>query len=254
MKKIIVLFLIFGNMGWGLAQEISGKVLTEEGLYLSKVLIINIKSGTKSYSDNEGEFYIEAKNTDEIRLVSEGYERISYFVKVSDFGQKLTFKMKKSAQEIPEVVITKVSKEKLDELDKSIGVPRTNWKPRDKVREATDIFSPLLSLSPAINLQAIEDVITGTSRRRKALYQYEDFQENVAWVKDRVGVAFFQEKGVPEERVTEFITFVITEKAEIKNAIKRRDIRQIEKLMEAVLPVYLKRLSEHYPQNIEKND
>lgn len=251
MKKIIVLFLIFGNMGWALAQEISGKVITEEGLDLNKVLIINIKSGIKSYSDNEGEFRIEAKNTDEIRLVSEGYERISHFVKVSDFGQKLTFKMKKSAQEIPEVVITKVSKEKLADLKKSIGLPEP-IKTKPYVPTTKDVVLPMLL--GQLNIQGMQDLITGDARRRRTLYQYEDFQENVEWVRDRIGVAFFQEKGVPEERVTEFITFAITEKAEIKNAIKRRDIRQIEKLMEAVLPVYLKRLSEHYPQNIEKND
>lgn len=241
MKKLAILFLFWGNLYWTFAQEISGNTLTEDGIALEKVLIINLKTGEKTYSDNDGNFSLSAKNGDEIRLVREGYDRHSHIAKSADFGQKLTFKMNKTAQNIQEVVITKVSKEKMAELKNSIGLPEP-LKTKPKVPDAKKVLLPMLW--GQLDINAAQDLITGDARRKRALYKYEDFQENVEWIADRIYNDYFIEKGLPEDRIREFISFTITERPEIKNLIKKKNIRQIEKHMEGILPKYLSRLKQ----------
>lgn len=241
MRKLLILFLFWGNLYWTFAQEISGNTLTEDGIALEKVLIINLKTGEKTYSDNDGNFSISAKNGEEIRLVREGYDRHSHITKSADFGQKLTFKMNKAAANIQEVVITKVSKEKMAELKNSIGLPEPlNTKP--KIPTAKSVLLP--ALLGNLNIDGMKDLISGDARRKRALYQYEDFQEHVEWIADRIYNDYFIEKGLPEDRIREFIGFAITERPAIKSLVKKKDIRQIEKQMEGILPKYLSRLKQ----------
>lgn len=236
MKRVVFVVLLFFVMGKSFAQEeVIGRVLTSDGLTLEQVLVVNMQTGVKAMTNDVGEFRIFAKATEELRLVRKGYERISYQVKNNDFENGLVFKMQKSAIEIEEVVIAKVSKEKMEKLQESIGVPQTTWKPREKVSEMKHVLLPLLV--GQLNLQAIQDLASGDSRRRKTLYKYEDFQEKVYWIKDRIEAEFFTEKGIPEERIIEFITFAITEKTELNHYIKTRNLIQIRNLLEKVLPI-----------------
>lgn len=240
--RILIFFLLLFSM-WASGQErVKGVVLSEEGRAISKVLIINIKTGAKFYTDEQGAFEIEAKVSEEIRGVKEGYERFTHIIKTSDFGQHLSFKMKLTETLINEVVITKLSKEKLADLQKSIGVPQVNWKVREKGKatQTKDVLLPLLA--GALNLSGIHDLASGNARRKKNLYKYEDFQDNVDWIKNRSGTIFFIEKNIPEERISEFITFAITEKKEINQLIKAKNIHRIEKLLLELIPIYLKRL------------
>lgn len=244
-KKIVFIVLVFFVMVKVVAQKkISGKVLMSEGLALEQVLVVNMKTGVKILTDADGEFKISAEETEELRLIRKGYERISHYIKSTDFEKKLIFKMQKPEVEIEEVVIANFSKGKMEKLQESIGVPHvkkgTPSSPR--VANLKSVLSSILSLSPSLNLNDIQDLVTGDSRRRKALYKYENFQEKVYWVKDRIEVEFFTKREIPEERITEFITFAITEKTEIKYYIKARNLVQIKNVLKNVLPTYVERL------------
>ena len=56
------------------AQQIKGKVVSDS-VAINQVLIININSQEKTYSDFYGGFSINANMGDELRIVKEGYER-----------------------------------------------------------------------------------------------------------------------------------------------------------------------------------
>ncbi|MDO4763341.1 MAG: hypothetical protein Q4A00_03040 [Flavobacteriaceae bacterium] len=242
MRSAIIIFSLIFTAFFVSAQEMQGVVLTEEEFPMENVLIINMKTGEKHYTNREGKFSFSAKLSEEIRLVKKGYDRITYIIKNSDFGQRLSFKMKKSEIQVDEVVITKVSKAKMESLQKSLGVPQVTWKVREKGKAYTAKDALLPLLMGGVNIQALNDLATGESRRRRNLYQYEDFQEKVDWIKKQFGVEFFIEKGIPEERISEFIGFAITEKSEMDQLIKRKNFNEIEKRLESVLPIYLERL------------
>ena len=247
MKKIIFTLLIFLVMGKAFAQELVGKVVTEENMKLENVMLFNLRNHQKAYTDAEGVFKILAQPTDEIRLVKKGYERLSHRVKNTDFGKELVFKMMKSEVEIEEVEI--ISKNKMEELQKNIGIRhvKKGTPSKPKPAEWKDLLKTVLNFSPAINLNTVEELANGDARRKKNLYQYEDFQEKVSWIQKRIETEFFTENGIPEERIPEFIGFSITEKTEINQYIKTRDVVQVRNLLEKTLPIYLERLKKQEP-------
>lgn len=244
MRQIFTLFLcLLVSVGASAQEVIKGRVVSEE-VPLSQVLVMNMQTGEKSYTNTDGKFSILGKIGHELRLVRKGYDRMAHLVTTSDFSQELNFEMKPAETMINEIVITKVSKEKLANLQKSIGIPQANWKVREKgkVYSTKDALLPLLM--GGVNIQAINDLANGDARRRKNLYKYEDFQENVEWIRNRTDVGFWVEKGIPEERLSEFITFAIIEKPEIKSHIKSRNIIKVEETMQRVLHIYVNRLKE----------
>ena len=95
-KKIFFISLMFLAVMKVMAQEIMGKIITEDGAKIENVLIINIKSNEKTYSNEEGYFKISARNGEEIRLVKGGYERFVYIVKEVDFQREVVLKMNHS--------------------------------------------------------------------------------------------------------------------------------------------------------------
>lgn len=56
------------------SQQIKGKI-TSDSISVTQVLVININSQEKNYSNSQGQFIINANINDEIRFVKEGYER-----------------------------------------------------------------------------------------------------------------------------------------------------------------------------------
>ncbi|MCA6066671.1 hypothetical protein JI747_005740 [Chryseobacterium sp. RG1] len=99
-----VLFCFIGTFIFA-QQKISGLVLDEQNLSLSKVLVINISNNTSEYSDALGKFTIEANLGDEIRFVKEDFYRSQIHVSEENFKTNLTIFLKRSEILIPEVKI-----------------------------------------------------------------------------------------------------------------------------------------------------
>ena len=95
---------------------------------------------------------------------------------------------------------------KVEELQNEIGVPRTPEKPRETPAEVKkDILQPLIT--GRLNINAIYDVVSGKSKRQKRLYQYDDLQENVTWVRKNIEDDYFINLGIPTEKISNFIEF-----------------------------------------------
>lgn len=93
MKKTLLLtfFLIFIN---SYSQKyILGKVVAEQNSEIAGVLVININTDEKTYTNNEGNFMIAAKSNDLIRLVKQKFDRVSYTIKPEDFQKAITINM-----------------------------------------------------------------------------------------------------------------------------------------------------------------
>ena len=184
------------------SQTISGVVVSEEDHPISKVLIVNMSSNQKVYTDNFGNFSIAGKMGDELRFAKEKYkgERI----KINNDLLKVI--LQQLPQEIEEVKIVnkRLAESQEEKLRKDIGLPKGPEKPREKPADLADDF---LRIPPKVNIQNIYDAISGKSRRLKRLYKYEDLQEGLAWIQNNIDLEYFAEAGISPEKFNDFLMF-----------------------------------------------
>lgn len=184
------------------SQTISGVVVSEEDHPISKVLIVNMSSNQKVYTDNFGNFSIAGKMGDELRFAKEKYkgERI----KINNDLLKVI--LQQLPQEIEEVKIVnkRLAESQEEKLRKDIGLPKGPEKLREKPADLADDF---LRIPPKVNIQNIYDAISGKSRRLKRLYKYEDLQEGLVWIKTNVDLEYFAEAGISPEKFNDFLMF-----------------------------------------------
>lgn len=238
MKKYLLLFSFHFSVFF-FSQNISGSVLSEDGVPLIKVLIVNMSSEQKSYTDANGGFLISAKVGDEIRFAKEGFEREKTIVSNSP----LIIKLKKIPQEIEEVVIqNKKNQNYSEELREYLGLPKAPEKPREKPAEAVDdILFPILRIPPVLNVQAIYDVVSGKSKRQKRQYRYDDLQDSINWIRNNTDEEYYLALGIPKERINEFLMFCLRD-PKIVAYVKAKNALVLIESFEIHIPEFLKRL------------
>lgn len=184
------------------SQTISGVVVSEEDHPISKVLIVNMSSNQKVYTDNFGNFSIAGKMGDELRFAKEKYkgERI----KINNDLLKVI--LQQLPQEIEEVKIInkRLAESQEEKLRTDIGLPKGPEKLREKPADLADDF---LRIPPKVNIQNIYDAISGKSRRLKRLYKYEDLQEGLAWIQNNIDLEYFAEAGISPDKFNDFLMF-----------------------------------------------
>lgn len=127
MKKLLLLFFfsIFIN---SYSQEyVFGKVISEQNIELSGVLVINIKTDEKTYTDKNGNFMIPAKNSDVIRFVKQRFDRVSYNIQPEDFNKSIKISMIKSQIEIEEIELKTKLTGNLAKDVKNLSPSKKHW-------------------------------------------------------------------------------------------------------------------------------
>ena len=237
------------------SQKVSGIVTDEEGNPLPATLIFNLQTEEKSYSDLAGEFSIEANPNQELRFIRAGFERFSKIISNQDYNYSFRISLYRLPGEIEEVQVPvrltgdlNVDSRNLTRYDKvaqlraEIGVPAPPEKPREKVADAKDdILKPLLRIPPMVNVQAVYDVISGRAKKKKRLYRYEDLQENIAWIREKVGDEYFLKMEIPPQKISEFLQFSIGIKPDLNKYVKAKNVSKVLLLLEETFPLYLKR-------------
>ena len=232
------------------AQQIQGNVTDENGFALSSVLVFNMNTEKHSYTDGNGHFTIFAKVSDELRLVRNGFERKSVILVQNDFSNELSIQLNRTEEEIEEVNIQKLTGniekdakalskvDKVEQLQKEIGLPKPPEKPRETPSEVTkNILLPMAF--GQLNVQAVYNVISGKARRQKSLYRYEDLQDTISWIRKRVDDDYFTKADIPQEEISTFIQFSIGQKPEITKYVKAGNLSKILLDLEETLPQYL---------------
>ena len=250
---MIRLLFIFAFVGISISaqQTVYGRITDEEQHPIPATLVMNMKTGFQAYSDLEGNFSINGNFRDELRFVRKGYERVSLLFN-NENQRYVSITLYRFAVAIEEVKIEQVKltgnletdSRNLTKIDKAeilnaeIGVPKPPEKPREKPAEfKKDVLYSLLSLS--VKPQAIYDLISGDARRMKAEYRYEDLQENISWIRQRIDDDYFVKMGIPQGKISEFLQFSIGLKPEINQFIKAKNLSKILFILEDTLPVYL---------------
>ncbi|ROI13723.1 hypothetical protein EGH73_06985 [Epilithonimonas hominis] len=179
-------------------------MISEESNPISKVLIVNMTSNQKVYSDNVGNFSIEGKIGDELRFAKERYKGEKIIISNNLFKVVL----QQLPQEIEEVKIInkRLAESQEEKLRTDIGLPKGPEKLREKPADLADDF---LRIPPKVNIQNIYDAISGKSRRLKRLYKYEDLQEGLAWIQNNIDLEYFAEAGISPEKFNDFLMFAL---------------------------------------------
>lgn len=238
------------------SQTVTGIVTDEDLNAVPAVLVFNLQSEQKVYTDLEGKFSIKASVNDELRFVRQGFERESKVIQAYNFRNEISVRFIRTAVEIEVVEVSNIRLtgdlnkdsrnltkfDKVAQLQRDIGIPGPPEKPREKAADfQKEVVRSILSLS--LQPQAIYDLISGDARRMKSEYRYDDLQENIKWVTDRVSPDYFKKLGIPPDKITEFIQFSIGTKPEISAAIKAKNLSKVVFIFEETSLAFIKNLS-----------
>jgi len=251
--KFIFLFLLFVFNFIFCQQTITGKITDDNGINLANVTVINIKTDIKSYSNAAGEFSLKASVNDEIRFVKEGYERVSGRVPVGGMSTPISIVLIKIPEVIEEVKVAKKPTGDLETDSRSaarvnkgevvrdaVGLPQPEGKMREKPADVKQVLLPILL--GQLNVQGAYDLISGKARRQKRQYRYDDLQEHIKWIRDRVDDDYFVKAGIPQDKISEFIEFSFVEKPFVRTYVKAKNLSGVLLKMEEVIPIYVERL------------
>ncbi|HFK5511234.1 carboxypeptidase-like regulatory domain-containing protein [Elizabethkingia anophelis] len=212
MKQKLLFILFFISYSFITAQTfVSGKILNEEESPLPGVQIFNMQNKKAAYTDTEGRFRIEASIGDEIRILTNQYNRREIIVSQSTLKHEQKIKMNPSVREIAGVNI--ISKSQIENMKNKIGIPGPPEKPREKAPTLKNsVKIPVIPIGIAVNLNNLYKIVSGDARRMKTLYKYEDQQEYLTKLAMLPGDDFWEQSGIPLEKRTEFIQYLIGKK------------------------------------------
>lgn len=222
------------------SQTISGVVVSEEDHPISKVLIVNMSSNQKVYTDNFGNFSIAGKMGDELRFAKEKYkgERIKIN---NDFLKVILQQLPQEIEEV-KIINKRLAESQEEKLRTDIGLPKGPEKPREKPADAVDdIVKPLIRIPPTIKIQAIYDVLSGKSRRLRRLYKYEDLQEGLAWIQNNIDLEYFAEAGISLEKFNDFLMFSLQDE-KVLMYMKAKNIGGLTVSLDNHIGAYLEKI------------
>ena len=250
MRLLLVIFLCCFATSY-FSQQVSGTITDEEGNPIPAVLVFNIKTEKYTYTTINGNFSIECSENDELRFARKSFERVSKTVNQIDFSSPLRIILERIPGEIEEVNVPNIrltgdlnkdaknlSKiDKVDELQKEIGVPKPPEKPREVPSEVTkDVLLPIVT--GRLNVQAIYNIVSGKARKQKNLYRYEDLQDNIYWIRERIPDEYFEKMGIPQGKIQEFILFSIGQNPDITKYVKAKNLSKIMLILEEMQPKF----------------
>jgi len=237
-------------------QTITGNVADETGESLSSVIVINMATDQKVYSNSIGQFSIEASPNDELRFVKQGFMRASKNVLSDGVNPFLYIRLHPIPKEIEEVTVFRkptgdldkdsravASRDKGEEVRDAVGLPQPVGKMREKPAEVKQVLLPILLGS--LNVQGMYDLISGKARRQKRQYKYDDLQEHIAWIRSRVEDEYFTKAGIPADKISEFIEFSFTAKPYVRTYVKARNLSGVLLRLEEAIPLYVERLKKN---------
>ncbi|EJL76045.1 peptidase associated/transthyretin-like domain-containing protein [Chryseobacterium populi] len=239
-------------------QTVTGKITDDNNIGLGGVTILNVTTDTKAYSNSSGEFSIQAFNNNELRFVQTGYERVSGKVLSGGANPYLFVVMVKIPELIEEVQVQKKPSGDLEKdsravaktdkgeiVEQAVGLPQPVGKMRETPAEVKQVLLPILL--GQLNVQGAYDLISGKARRQKRQYKYDDLQEHIAWIRNRVDDEYFTKAGIPAERISEFIEFSFVEKPQTRTYVKAKNLSGALLGLEETMPVFLERLKTAKP-------
>lgn len=243
MKRFFSLIIYLLSVSFVLSQEIQGNVFTEEGVKVDNAMIINIKTSEKTYTNAEGKFRISAKKGEEIRVIKKGYDRLIHIVKQEN--EEIVLKITPAEKQIAEVIITKLKLTGDLAKDSKLLDKESQKESLRKALGMAEIEKQVKSLSSSSISFDPNSLFGKEKRHKRSVAKYEAQENNADWIRLRINDDYFIEKGIPQERISEFITFALMERPELEHIIRAKNLTRVRTILEELFPIYLQRLNRY---------
>lgn len=252
MKRIFLLISLFIIESICAQRILHGRITGESGGVIDAVQVINISNGQKTYTNSVGDFSIEVSDHDVIRFIKPYYERAE--IKVASQTNDLSVLMIRIPEEIEEIKLLKLTgdlskdsktltkKDKVEILQKAIGLPRPPEIMREKAPDFKDAFAVGFPPTIIADMDALYKVLSGDARRMKSQYKFDDRERHIKWLRDRIDPNYFTGLDIPKERINEFLEFSFTEDPRILQNIKKKNINGAIFYIDKTLPKFIKRI------------
>jgi len=112
--KIIITFLFLFISSILFSQEISGKIYDGK-MVVGDIKITNLSTKKVTYSDDEGDFIIQAQPNDSIRFYSLFYKTHVLKIEEFHFDEKFVVELKEITNELDEIVLNQVREKEFNE-------------------------------------------------------------------------------------------------------------------------------------------
>lgn len=257
------LFFLFSSSLIYTQSIVSGNVLSENGFAIQNVLVVNIKTGNKIFTNNKGNFKIEANINDELRFIKENYERVSKVIYNNDVLYPMSIQLIKVPVEIEEVNITpkltgnleKDSKnhslyEKTialnDDIRQYVKKPMTEIQPKNNIPSS---FAPRDPYAGQLNLLSIS--IGGASggliglllnegiKKNKIKPNFSEIQNFHKKVKETFYGDYYIKQGLNESDFDAYIVYLDNKYMFSDNYFNNFDSSEIEKILKNSLKEFI---------------
>ena len=227
-------FFVFQNF---FSQRITGKI-SSDSASLSRVLVVNIQSEEKVYSNSNGEFVLDANPGDELRFIKEGYERKVLLVRNND---QLVVNLVKLVTEIEEVVVQKklsgnlATDAGLFNENKKKVILNNDLKVYFKLPSSASLMKP----KPGEFVQPVGSGFTFGKIDNQ--WTETDFAE---WIRENFTDAYFISLGIKPVDISRFIFYGLQSFDKIRilkyGYCTDQDVGNLKTLFEKILPMFQK--------------
>lgn len=261
MKKTFTLILL-GLLIHISAQNFSGSLYMRDQsqFYLNQVFVTNLNTQKTFLANYNGDFKVPAKVGDVIRFTSIVTDRKD--IKITEAmleNNNNLIELGIAYREIQEIVLSRfkpsgnLAKDirALDRKKTSLELAKVINLPSPK-GDGTPPNTPVASLANgglSISLESLYDVISGESKKKQRLYEYEKMSNTIRKVRAYMGDEYFNRIKIPTELIDNFLQFVYTSE-NINLWVEMGNYEAVKVPMEKYLPIYQKRLRNSKIQNI----
>ncbi|WP_312765430.1 carboxypeptidase-like regulatory domain-containing protein [Epilithonimonas sp.] len=224
-KLLFLLITLFSIKVFSQSEYILGTITNESGDKLPNATIYNLRTDQVVESDKMGNFAIQAKASDELRIVRQGYERKLISLTSDNFSKSLEIKLTTIPQEIEEVKLsfkpTGILKKDVTRLNPPAKVVALNGAMNNYMRTPLNEVAPKASTPSAfkqpdfaagqLNLMKLAGAISGLVGKAtsypKTTADYSETQEFYKRVKSVVDMRYYTEYGLDEYDFDIFLAY-----------------------------------------------
>lgn len=257
-SKFLILTLLAFFINAFSQQKITGKIIDENGIGLSSVLIKNINSNKSFYSDNFGNFTIEANENDEVRFVKDAYYRTDRKIMKDNISTLMNVLLLRTETLIPEVKIERKLTGNLAIDSKRYGDPKDLVKLKgglgDYMRSPMTEAVPTNEISKTFtghDFNAGQVDLFGVFKVAKGLIKkatepkitkatYNETQNFMAELKSKVNLNFLKDAGMTEEQTERFLIYANDTRQLAKKYRKTFNMVDIESELKIAFAQYSK--------------
>lgn len=256
--KLLLLFFLTISAAAFSQQYVFGKISSEFDTALEEVVVYNIRSEEKIYSDRYGNFMIAAKNYDELRFIKGGYDRSSVKVSAQNFSAPLNVILYKLPYDIAEVELkpqlTGNLRKDVRSLDQPAKVMALNSSLGAYMRTPSTVVAPKLSTpsafaGPNFNsgqvdivkaASALIGLISKSKNSAPTTANYAETQAFYTRIKLEIDLSFYTSRGWDEEQIDKFLLYADANYSLAKKYRKDFDVSNIDAALKLAYKEYVK--------------